>query len=200
MKKNQKVKKEKAESSVEVVGDKLTLRQELFCRYFTQNKALFGNATHSYAEAYNYKLDELSRDDAVYEYVGGEDGKEGKAATQGFRKLLKPSSYDRAINVCAVEAARLLRNPKIQKRKIELMNEILTDQVVDSELAYVIQQDRELSVKLGGIREYNSVKGRIIKKMEHTGANGEPLFENEHKDKAFKAINEFVGGDIEQGG
>jgi hypothetical protein len=39
---------------------------ELFCRYYTQNEKLFGNATHSYAEAYDYKLDTLSTH-AVYE-------------------------------------------------------------------------------------------------------------------------------------
>jgi hypothetical protein len=37
-----------------------------FCRYYTQNEKLFGNATHSYAEAYDYKLDTLSTH-AVYE-------------------------------------------------------------------------------------------------------------------------------------
>ena len=31
----------------------LNPRQELFCRYYTQNDELFGNATLSYAEAYH---------------------------------------------------------------------------------------------------------------------------------------------------
>jgi hypothetical protein len=38
----------------------LTPQQELFCRFYTQNEHLFGNATLSYAEAYGFKLDELS--------------------------------------------------------------------------------------------------------------------------------------------
>jgi hypothetical protein len=37
----------------------------LFCRFYTQNEKLFGNATHSYEEAYNYHLDPLSTK-AVY--------------------------------------------------------------------------------------------------------------------------------------
>jgi hypothetical protein len=36
-------------------------QQELFCRYYTQDFSLCGNATLSYAEAYEYKLDELAR-------------------------------------------------------------------------------------------------------------------------------------------
>ena len=39
----------------------LNPKEELFCRYYTQNEALFGNATLSYAEAYGYGLDELSK-------------------------------------------------------------------------------------------------------------------------------------------
>ena len=29
-------------------------KRELFCRYYTQNDKTFGNATHSYGEAYDY--------------------------------------------------------------------------------------------------------------------------------------------------
>ena len=33
---------------------KLSPQQELFCRYYTQNEALFGNATLCYDEAYSF--------------------------------------------------------------------------------------------------------------------------------------------------
>jgi len=138
----------------------LTAKQQLFCRYFTQNRALFGNATHSYAEAYGYKLDELSREDAVYAPVVMKDGVE----TGG--ELITPSSYDRAISVCSTEGARLLRNPRIQELNIKLLNELLEDTVVDSELARLIVQDRDPAQKLGAIREYNALRNRVKREME----------------------------------
>ncbi|RUV40028.1 MULTISPECIES: hypothetical protein [unclassified Mesorhizobium] len=62
---------------------KLTQKQELFCRYYTQNRALFGNATHSYAEAYGYDLDKLSRDDAVFEEWTDEQGQPAAETDSG---------------------------------------------------------------------------------------------------------------------
>lgn len=70
----------------------------MFCRFFTQNENLFGNATHAYAEAYDYKLDALSTE-AVWSELDENDIKE----------KLEDSEYDKAIHVCAVEASRLRR-------------------------------------------------------------------------------------------
>jgi hypothetical protein len=143
--------KKKAPAAPEQESD-LNIRREAFCQYYTKNQQLFGNATHSYAEAFSYRLDELSRDDAKYK---------GKGAK---RKLVEPSSYDKAYNVCAVEGARLLRNPKVQERITALLNELLRDDIVDSQLAKIITQDDDLQSKVRAINEYNKVRGRIIDK------------------------------------
>jgi hypothetical protein len=113
---------------------------------------LFGNATLSYAEAFGYKLDELSKEDAKYK---------GKGAK---RKLIEPSSYDKAYHVCSVQSSRLLRNADIQNRITALLNELLRDDIVDSQLAKIITQDDDLQSKVRAINEYNKVCGRIIDK------------------------------------
>ena len=137
----------------------LNLEQETFCQLFVKNDYCFNNATISYAEAYGYDLDNLSKDDAV---------KEGN-------KIIEKSSYDKAYNVCSVSAHHLLRKPKIQERIIELFNETLTDEQVDGELAKVIRQSKELNPKVNAIKVYNDVKGRIVKKQEITGKDGKDL-------------------------
>src|SRR5258706_4386081 len=89
----------------------LNLKREAFCQYYTKNQALFGNATLSYAEAYGYKLDELSREP---QYI----------TIKGKKKKQKvPIEYDKAYQVCATEGARLLKIP-----------ELLRDDIVDSRL------------------------------------------------------------------
>jgi hypothetical protein len=102
--------------------DELLPKRELFCRFYTQNEDLFGNATHSYAEAYDYKLDTLSAEAA---WSAPQD--------DSPREKLDDSPYDKAVHVCAVEASRLLRIPDVQARITALLNEMLKDGVVDSQ-------------------------------------------------------------------
>lgn len=132
----------------------LSIQQELFCHFYVVNDELRGNATHAYAEAYGYKFDEMPYDDAIYEEYDEETG-EGKG------KMLEPSTRDKAINVCAAEASRLLRNPKIQDKKVELLNTLLKDDYVDSRLAYWIQNKFEPATSIAAIREYNKLKKRV---------------------------------------
>lgn len=131
--------------------EKLTPKQELFCRYYTQNSVLFGNATLSYAEAYGYDLEVLDRT-----YLKDNKGKDIKGT----------SEYDKACNLCAVDGSRLLRNAKINEFMRVCLNELLSDLVVDSELAKVIVQNDEMDVKISGIREYNKLKKRVTDKMD----------------------------------
>ncbi|MGY3406115.1 hypothetical protein ACVWZV_002228 [Bradyrhizobium sp. GM5.1] len=130
--------------------DDLNIKRELFCQYYVNNSETFGNATHSYAEAFGYKLDELSKE-AEYD----EDGKK-----------TSDSEYDLACNVCAVEGNKLLRIPQIDKRITVLLNELLKDDVVDGELAKLIRQNTDNTAKVAGIREYNKLRGRIIDKTQ----------------------------------
>lgn len=129
---------------------KLNPKQELFCKFYSQNRETLGNATHSYAEAYNYDLDSLSR--------------ESKHDVDG--KLVENSEYDKSIHVCAVEGRKLLRKPVINDRITQLLNEWMTEQNVDGELAKVIQQDRDLNSKVAAVREFNKLKARITDKIE----------------------------------
>lgn len=160
---------------------------ELFCRFYTQNQKMFGNATHSYAEAYDYKLDTLDTENAQYEELELENG-----STRRGKKIID-SDYDRAVAVCATEGGRLLRTPEIQDRLTELLNDLLTDKMIDSQLAKVAMQDKDLSAKMQAIKEYNAVKNRVTKKVELTGANGEPLFNDEHRKKTDTALKDLLG-------
>lgn len=142
----------------------LNKNQQLFCHYYVQNTQLRGNATRAYAAAYGYDLESCSKDDAVYEQT--EDGTTGK--------MLKWSTYSRVENLCASNASTLQRNPKIQALQVKLWNSLLTDEVVDSQLAKVVL-DEDRSTSLAGVREYNKLKGRIINKQALTDAAGKIL-------------------------
>jgi hypothetical protein len=142
-------------TSPEQAGNTLNPKNELFCRYYTQNSELFGNATHAYAEAFDYKLDTLSQK-PVYSDPD-EDGNTEK---------IEDSEYDRACHVCAVEASRLLRKPEIQARITVFLNELLKDEIVDSQLAKLITQDADNTAKIAAVREYNKLRGRIIDKTQ----------------------------------
>lgn len=130
--------------------NELKLKREAFCQYYTKNQELFGNATWSYAEAFGYKLDELSREPAKIKVRG--------------RWKKGPSEYDRACAVCATQGGKLLRKAEIQERITALLNELLRDDIVDSQLAKIITQDDDLQSKVRAINEYNKVRGRIIDK------------------------------------
>lgn len=141
--------------------EQLNAKRELFCRYYTQNSELFGNATLSYAAAFDYKLDELSRE-PVYDDPDDHVN----------RKVIDDSEYDKAYHVCSVQSSKLLRNADIQRRVRELLNELLKDDVVDSELAKLIQQDHDLPTKIRSIAEYNKLRGRITDKTKMTIVSG----------------------------
>lgn len=140
---------------------KLTDKEELFCRYYVLNAATRMNATQAYNLAYDKKLEQQSREDTVYGTRPSKDG-------EGMEKYVeKPSSYDRVNNVCRSEASKLLAKPNIEKRKYELLNELMTNEFVDGELAKVIQQDQDRPSKIRAINEYNKLGGRILTKEAH---------------------------------
>lgn len=140
----------------------LTPQQELFCRNYTQNEALFSNATLAYAEAYDFKLEELSQERPVTKKV------KGKAVEWG------DSEYTLAYNTCSVSGSKLLRNPKIQARVTDLLNELFNDKFVDSQLMKVVMQSKELTPKVAAIREANALKQRVVKRTDLT-SGGEPV-------------------------
>lgn len=158
---------------------------ERFCRCYVDNRELFGNATRSYAEANNIKLDELPDDDEVYESVDDGQG-------EMIRKKVKSSTYDRTINICAVNGNTLLRKPNIDKRVKQLLKELFVEDVADSEMAWVMAQRVELGPKISAIKEFNALKGRIVKKVALTDENGESIFDDETKNKRKEALKGYL--------
>lgn len=68
--------------------------------------------------------------------------------------------------VCAAAASRLLKSVKVLDRINELLDSSgLNDQHVDKQLAFLITQSADFKTKLGGIKEYNKLRGRIIDKL-----------------------------------
>ena len=146
-------------SSNEEMGIILNNSQEQFCQNYVCSFSFRSNATLSYADAYEYDLDILSREELI-----------------GPEKSNSPlkSDYQRVYDNCSAHASRLLKNDKIKTRIIDLLNCTLSNNIVDSELARLILQDDNLSTKLGGIREYNKLKGRIkepeVVKPDYSGS------------------------------
>lgn len=128
----------------------LTLREERFCYFYVRNEETRGNGTQAYAVAYEVNLEKLS--DEIPMDKGG--------------KAIGRSPRSKAENVCAVEAVRMLRKPKISDLCSKLWNGMLKNEVVDGELAKVILQDDKLEAKVAGIREYNRLRKRITEKIE----------------------------------
>ncbi len=151
----------------EPIGKVLNPRQEKFCRNYTQNDSMFGNATLSYADAYGYDLDSLNSD-PVYDEVWDETT--GKAVKQ----ILQKSEYQKAYDICSKDGNRLLRNAKINDRIVKLLNEMMTEEQADSELMKTMKQTEDYGAKLAAIREYNKLKQRISNKLDLT-SKGEKI-------------------------
>lgn len=138
--------------------EKLTLSEELFCLYYVKNEETRRNGTWSYSAAYDKKLEEKDKDDAVWDF---------DAETGVKTKLIQDSSYKRCEQVCASEAVKLLRKPKISARITELLNEMLTNEIVDGELTKVILQDHDYNPKVRAIQEFNKLRKRTVDTVEH---------------------------------
>ena len=68
-----------------------------------------------------------------------------------------------------VSASRLLLNVIILEEINKMLEEGgLNDSFVDKQLLFLIKQHSDLKVKRGAIGEYNKLKARIIKKIDHT--------------------------------
>ncbi len=152
--------KQKAKNKKKVAKkSKLKPSEEIFCRLYTQNSQLRSNGTMCYAKAFGYDLDKLSTKKPLLSRDPIEYGE---------------SDYEKSHLVCRVMAHKLLTKTNIQKRMVVLLNELLTDEFVDSELAKVVAQDHELPSKMAGIREFNKLKQRIIERADIT-SDGEKI-------------------------
>ncbi len=166
----------------EKVGPKLNIKQEAFCQYYTRNDAVFGNATQAYAEAYGYRLENLS-DEEPTEEVWDEIMEIMKTVK------LDDSPYAKAYNTCSVMGHRLLRNTKINERVKEILREMMVEAEVDSEIMYVIKQKTDFGAKMSAIKEFNKLKGRIIEKVEVTETKVDPVTEEKSRSLIKKYLN-----------
>lgn len=77
----------------------------------------------------------------------------------------KPLWYNTACSA----ASRLLSNVKVCEHINKLLEDNgLTDQFIDKQMLFLISQHSDFTAKLGAIREYNKLKGRITQKVDMT--------------------------------
>ncbi|MHC4460960.1 MAG: terminase small subunit [Planctomycetota bacterium] len=65
-------------------------------------------------------------------------------------------------------ASRLLTNVNLLAYINELLEVVLNEAHVDKQLAFLITQNADFGAKLGAIREFNSIRKRITRKIEGT--------------------------------
>lgn len=132
---------------------KLTLKQELFCTYYTTEGETFSNATLSYAKAYNYDLEAMDTEREVDEH--GKD-------IQGS------SEYDKAYKSCNSAGSQNLAIFGIIDRIREIMaSKLDDDSIVDSRLMSIAIKGNA-SDSLQAIKHRNDLKQRITKKISIT--------------------------------
>lgn len=150
----------------EAVTDQgLTHKQELFCRFYTQNEETLLNGVLSYAEAYGFELESLSHD-AVY--------------SEDKETILQQSPYKLAYHYCGFAASRMLKNDKIALRVNTLFNELMREEIVDARLMKIILKGKD-NDSLAAIKEFNSLKQRITKKLDLTTKGESINVEDRHK-------------------
>lgn len=125
----------------------LTPQQALFCKLYTKRGDTFGNATLSYAIAYDY---ELPKDD---------NGK----------NIITSSEY----LTCSANGSRLLTNDNVEKAIQQGMLELLNDNAVDARLSEILYKGQETN-SIQAIKIHNELKQRITKKLDIT-SGGRPL-------------------------
>lgn len=125
-----------SEKTASKTEDGLNLQQEHFCQlYVNADRELFGNGAQCYLEVY---------------------GSEYQA------KYHKPMKYE----VACVCASKELSKVKVIARINSLLETGgFTNENVDKQHLFLINQHADLKTKLGAIKEYNAVKKRVENKM-----------------------------------
>lgn len=143
------------------------VKHELFCKLYASNTtpSFFGNGKRCYIFAFGRQQE---YDDLQADLIGADTrtgrGKK-KKLNEHDRVKRKIESLERS---CASQASTLLTNPNILARCTRLMDELIEDKVVDRELAFVIQQRDDLSIKVQAIIHYDKKRGRLQEKQETT--------------------------------
>lgn len=136
-------------------------KQELFCVLYTSNTtpAYFGHGQACYAFAYGFQ-ERINEIEALL--VGPTKDRKGVSlkALQAEKK--------RKWHVCAVNATRLLTRADISTRCNYLMDSLFTDEIMDRELVWTLQQRRDLASKMTAWGHAAKLKQRIREKVETT--------------------------------
>ena len=144
-----------------MISDKrLTIKEELFCRFYVMNDDTRSNGAMSYSAAYGIDLDSLdkTREMEWNEAKGMEVEKVGT------------SEYEKQVAVCSVLGSRLLRKVKVNERVTDLLNELANDRVVDGKMMkWLLSDNAKASVE--SIKEYNKLRKRIIDQSETINKN-----------------------------
>ncbi len=106
----------------------------------------------------------------------------------------------RQYNTAKSQASKLLTKPNILEYLNKLIDVRLNDQFVDKQLGFLIAQKSDLSVTLGGIREYNKLKQRIQDKLEITHSVVTIKTGRKTPDMAQPEVDQLPGGDHRQSG
>lgn len=132
---------------------------ERFCQLYAGDSVYFNDATRSYAIAFGYELPTVEREDFTDPH-----GPEAGEAMQEKARIM---------NVFGAAAGRLLRSVKIQARIREVLGQLLTDDHADSELRWLMTQRENHTAKIGALKLYAELKGRIQKKIKLSGQVGQ---------------------------
>lgn len=77
-----------------------------------------------------------------------------------------------------VEGHKNLKKPNLLAYCRFLLNHFLNDFLVDNELAYLVLQRADLSTKLGAIKEYNKIKGRLDDMAKKNSKNNDSVLDD----------------------
>lgn len=97
---------------------------------------------------------------------------------------------DRAYKVATASSARLLANVSFRKYWRELLEEQgFNDDMVDTQmLMQITDPETPHAVRRAAIRDYNELKGRIIKKQTMTDGQGKSLFDDDSTNFELKVV------------
>lgn len=129
------------------------------------------------AEDHEYKLNE-EQDMFCRLYAYGSNRGNG---VQCYAEAYSIDLSERgAYNSARANSSRLLTNDNILSYIRSLYEESdLSHTVVDNELAFVIKQNADFRSKVAAIKEYNQLSGRIVKKLELSGAIESPVSDDQ---------------------
>ena len=90
---------------------------------------------------------------------------------QSYIEAYEPKKQGNWYNTARSRASELLTSPYVLNRINEIFEARgLNDAFVDKQLELLITQNADFKSKLGAVKEYNELKKRITKKIEHSGS------------------------------